>query len=67
MKKAIISVIIAAALAASFAAGARAAMLNAQPVGPSGSGYVISYRFGPLWFNESTIEYRPAMCYTKNK
>ena len=44
MKKAIISVIIAA--------GARAAMLNAQPVGQSGSGYVISYRFGPIWFNE---------------
>ena len=21
-------------------------------VGPSGSGYVISYRFGPIWFNE---------------
>lgn len=52
MKKIIASVIIAAALAASFAAGARAAMLNAQPVGPSGSGYVISYRFGPIWFNE---------------
>lgn len=52
MKKAIISAIIAAALAASFAAGARAAMLNAQPVGQSGSGYVISYRFGPIWFNE---------------
>lgn len=52
MKKAFVSVIIAAALAASFAAGARAAMLNAQPVGPSGFGYVISYRFGPLWFNE---------------
>lgn len=52
MKKAIISAIIAAALAASFAAGARAAMLNAQPVGPCGSGYIISYRFGPLWFNE---------------
>lgn len=54
MKKAIAAVIIAAALAASFAAGTRAAMLNAQPVGPSGSGsgYVISYRFGPIWFNE---------------
>lgn len=52
MKKFILFVIIAAALAASFAAGARAAMLNAQPVGPSGSGYVISYRFGPIWFNE---------------
>lgn len=55
MKKAIISAIIAAALAASFSAGARAAMLNAHPVGPSGSGYLISYRFGPLWFNELYI------------
>ena len=52
MKKFILAVIITAALAASFAAGCRAAMLNAQPVGPSGSGYIISYRFGPLWFNE---------------
>lgn len=52
MKKAFAAVIIATALAASFAAGARAAMLNAQPVCPSGSGYVISYRFGPIWFNE---------------
>ena len=52
MKKAIVSVLIAAAMAASFAAGARAAMLSAQPVGPSGSDYVISYRFGPIWFNE---------------
>lgn len=52
MKKAVFAVILAAALAASFAAGAHAAMLNAQPVGPSGSGYVISYRFGPIWFNE---------------
>lgn len=52
MKKAFAAIIIAAALAASFAAGARAAILNAQPVGPSGSGYVISYRFGPIWFNE---------------
>lgn len=52
MKKAIAAVIIAATLAASFAAGASAAMLNAKPVGPSGSGYVISYRFGPIWFNE---------------
>lgn len=55
MKKAFASIIISAALAASFAAGARAAMLNAQPVGPSSSGYIISYRFGPLWFNELYI------------
>ena len=52
MKKIIASAIITAALAASFAAGAHAAILNAQPVGPSGSGYVLSYRFGPIWFNE---------------
>lgn len=57
MKKAFAAVIIAAALAASFAAGCRAAMLNAQPVGPSTDaqgrpGYVISYRYGPAWFNE---------------
>ena len=55
MKKAFAAIIIAAALAASFSAGARAAMLNAHPVGPSGSGYIISYRFGPLWFNELYI------------
>ena len=55
MKKAIISVIIAAAL--SFAAGCHVTMLAAQPVGPSTDaqgrpGYVISYRYGPIWFNE---------------
>lgn len=57
MKKAIAAVIIAAALAASFAAGCRVTMLAAQPVGPATNaqgcpGYVISYRYGPLWFNE---------------
>lgn len=55
MKKAIASVIIAAAL--SFAAGCHVTMLAAQPVGPSTDaqgrpGYVISYRYGPAWFNE---------------
>ena len=57
MKKAIASVIISAALAASFAAGCRATMLSARLVSTSDSArmhpsYVISYRFGPLWFNE---------------
>ena len=56
MKKFILSVIIAAALAASFAAGCRATMLSARLVSTSDSArmhpsYVISYRFGPLWFN----------------
>lgn len=55
MKKAIAAVIIAAAL--SFAAGCHVTMLVAQPVGPSTDaqgrpGYVISYRYGPIWFNE---------------
>lgn len=57
MKKAFVAIIIAAALAASFASGCRAAMLNARLVSTSDSArlhpsYVISYRFGPLWFNE---------------
>lgn len=57
MKKAIASVIIAAALAVSFSAGCRATMLSARLVSASDSArlhpsYVISYRFGPLWFNE---------------
>ena len=57
MKKIIASVIIAAALAVSFAAGCRATMLSARLVSASNSArlhpsYVISYRFGPLWFNE---------------
>ena len=57
MKKAFAAVIIAAALAASFAAGCRVTMLNARLVSASDSArlhpsYVISYRFGPLWFNE---------------
>ena len=57
MKKAIAAVIIAAALAASFAAGCIVTMHAAQPVGPSTDaqgrpGYVISYRYGPIWFNE---------------
>ena len=57
MKKFILSAIIAAALAASFAAGCRVTMLNARLVSTSNSArlhpsYVISYRFGPLWFNE---------------
>ena len=57
MKKFILSAIIAAALAASFAAGCRATMLRARLVSTSDSArlhpsYVISYRFGPLWFNE---------------
>lgn len=52
MKKFILSVIIAAALAASFAAGCRATMLSARLVSASDSArlhpsYVISYRFGP--------------------
>lgn len=57
MKKAIAAVIIASALAASFAAGCLATMLNARLVSTSDSArlhpsYIISYRFGPLWFNE---------------
>lgn len=57
MKKFILFAIIAAALAASFAAGCRATMLSARLVSASDSArlhpsYVISYRFGPLWFNE---------------
>lgn len=55
MKKAFAAVIIAAAL--SFAAGCRVTMLAAQPVAPSTDaqgrpGYVVSYRYGPIWFNE---------------
>lgn len=55
MKKLFVSVIIAAVL--SFAAGCHVTMLAAQPVGPSTDaqgrpGYVISYRYGPIWFNE---------------
>lgn len=57
MKKFILAIILAAALAASFAAGCRATMLNARLVATSDSArlhpsYIISYRFGPLWFNE---------------
>lgn len=57
MKKAFAAVIITAAMAASFAAGCIVTMHAAQPVGPSTyaqgrSGYVISYRYGPIWFNE---------------
>lgn len=57
MKKFILAIIIAAALAASFAAGCRATMLSARLVSASDSArlhpsYVISYRFGHLWFNE---------------
>lgn len=57
MKKFILAIIIAAALAASFAAGCRVTMLNARLVSTSNSdrlhpSYIISYRFGPLWFNE---------------
>lgn len=57
MKKAIVSVLIAAALAASFAAGCRATMLSARLVSTSDShrlhpSYIISYRFGQLWFND---------------
>lgn len=57
MKKAFTAIIITAALVASFAAGCRATMLSARLVSVSNSArlhpsYVISYRFGPLWFNE---------------
>lgn len=58
MKKFFVSLILAAALAASFAAGCRATMLSARLVSASDSArlhpsyYIISYRFGPLWFNE---------------
>lgn len=57
MKKFILAAIFAAALAASFAAGCHATMLSAHLVATSDSArlhpsYVISYRFGPLWFNE---------------
>ncbi len=57
MKKAIFAAIIAAALAVSFAAGCRVTMLAAQPIGPAADtqgrpGYVISYRYGRVWFNE---------------
>ena len=55
MKKTIAAVIVAAVL--SFAAGCHVTMLAAHPVGPSTDaqgrpGYVISYRYGPAWFNE---------------
>lgn len=57
MKKFILAIILTAALAASFAAGCRAAMLSAHLVATSDiarlhPSCVISYRFGPLWFNE---------------
>lgn len=57
MKKFFVSLILATALAASFAAGCRATMLSARLVSASDSArlhpsYIISYRFGPLWFNE---------------
>lgn len=57
MKKFILAIILTAALAVSFSAGCIATMHAAQPVGPATDaqgrpGYVISYRFGPLWFNE---------------
>ncbi len=57
MKKAIFAAIIAAALAVSFAAGCRVTMLTAQPIGHATDaqgrpGYVVSYRYGPAWFNE---------------
>lgn len=57
MKKLLVSIILAAALAASFVAGCRATMLSARLVSTSNSArlhpsYIISYRFGPLWFNE---------------
>lgn len=57
MKKAISAVIIAAALAVSFATGCRVTMLSARLVSSSNSSrlhpaYIISYRYGPLWFNE---------------
>lgn len=57
MKKIVLAVILTAALAASFAAGCRATMLSAHLVSTSNSArlhpsYIISYRFGPLWFNE---------------
>lgn len=57
MKKFILAIILTAALAASFAAGCRATMLSARLVSTSNSdrlhpSYIISYRFGPLWFNE---------------
>lgn len=57
MKKLLVAIILTAALAASFAAGCRATMLNARLVSTSDSArlhpsYIISYRFGPLWFNE---------------
>lgn len=49
--------IITAALAASFAVGCITTMHAAQPVGQATDsqgrpGYVISYRYGPIWFNE---------------
>lgn len=57
MKKLALSAIIAAALAASFSVGCIVTMHIAQPVGPAidaqgRPGYVISYRYGPIWFNE---------------
>ena len=57
MKKFFVSLILAAALAASFAAGCRATMLGARLVSTSNSArlhpsYIISYRYGPAWFNE---------------
>ena len=54
MKKALVT-ITAAILA--FVAGCTVTMHTAQPIGPGADsqghpGYVISYRYGPLWFNE---------------
>lgn len=56
-EKAIAAALIAAALEVSFAAGCRVTMLSARLVSSSNSSrlhpaYIISYRYGPLWFNE---------------
>lgn len=58
LKRIVLTVaIVAAAVLSGFAMGARCTMLCAVPVGPATSadsepGFVISYRYGELWFNE---------------
>lgn len=56
MKKILIAAGLALA-ALAFCAGCRVTMLSAVPVGEgrtltNETGYVISYRYGSLWFNE---------------
>lgn len=57
MKKILIAVAGLTLAALAFCAGCRVTMLSAVPVGEgrtltNETGYVISYRYGSLWFNE---------------